>query len=743
MPRVSAMAASCPKSSPEPQDSRFSSFWRPSAEPALKVACASAILTPAALWFGGGSGGGSGGGGGGGGDGGAQQPLFELAARDEDEDEDDEGDDEDEEDDDEEAEEEEDVSEQASTAADGDEEAEEDEDDYSAVDTSAGFFCDTIVAEGLPKGVGVPTEDELFAGLKCQPGFVCTRPELSEDLRTLLQSGLFDNVDARVVPGKKGKCKLMFVFKEKIWPQMSSFAVDGASLIPPEQVAKVMATHEPGPTSVKTLAAIKSVVEGWYQDRGYVFGYISHFDGMDTGKIIAHVTEGKVNRVAVVYMDDEGNPKKGGGETDPEVVLRELPFKAGQLYNTEDGRKALRDIFALQLFDNVQVFPRQNPKDESKIDVDIMVKERPMRTAEIECEWAIAPDDAGRPGLVSLVPGGQMLFEHRNLQKKGRQLSASVTAQNFLQPAEDLGFRLEYKQPYLWGPNDPHRAALAVSAFNSRKLSGVFTPGPGGEEVPPVWVDRGGAKIALQESYSRNSKGSLGIVLERVTTRDESGALTIQGSKQTSFGGMAVDGPPTTMSDTGVDRLAFLQGNLARDATYFLNGTPIGARDLFQVEQGLGLGSGSPLFNRHVASLTRFIKLRDPPAGSSSPPPVLVTHARYGATIGDMASYDAFTLGGPYSVRGFNVGELAACRRFLEAAVELRVPVFGRQVYAFFEHGTDLGSSAEVRGNPTEYYRRAGSGTSKGVGIKLGAVRAEYATDGKAGAIFMRFGERF
>lgn len=53
------------------------------------------------------------------------------------------------------------ASEQASTAADGDEEADEDEDDYSAVDTSAGFFCDTIVAEGLPKGVGVPTEVRL------------------------------------------------------------------------------------------------------------------------------------------------------------------------------------------------------------------------------------------------------------------------------------------------------------------------------------------------------------------------------------------------------------------------------------------------------------------------------------------------------------------------------------------------------------------------------------------------------
>ena len=27
----------------------------------------------------------------------------------------------------------------------------------------------------------------------------------------------------------------------------------------------------------------------------------------------------------------------------------------GQLYNTDDGRKALRDIFALNLFENVQV----------------------------------------------------------------------------------------------------------------------------------------------------------------------------------------------------------------------------------------------------------------------------------------------------------------------------------------------------------------------------------------------------
>ena len=44
-----------------------------------------------------------------------------------------------------------------------------------------------------------------------------------------------------------------------------------------------------------------------------------------------------------------------------------MGLQPGQLYNAEDGRKALRDVFALGLFDNVQIFPRPNQKDESKV----------------------------------------------------------------------------------------------------------------------------------------------------------------------------------------------------------------------------------------------------------------------------------------------------------------------------------------------------------------------------------------
>lgn len=64
-----------------------------------------------------------------------------------------------------------------------------------------------------------------------------------------------------------------------------------------------------------------------YQKRGFVFGYISHYEGMETGDIVARVVEGRVNKVNVVHVDDEGNPRKTQGEVSPAIILRELPFR--------------------------------------------------------------------------------------------------------------------------------------------------------------------------------------------------------------------------------------------------------------------------------------------------------------------------------------------------------------------------------------------------------------------------------
>ncbi len=111
----------------------------------------------------------------------------------------------------------------------------------------------------------------------------------------------------------------------------------------------------------------------------------------------------------------------------------------------------------------------------------------------------------------------------------------------------------------------------------------VLPAASGGEEVPPVWVDRAGAKVGITETYTRNSKGSLGLVVEEVTVQDENGQRMAKGARAMPDGSLIADGPPTTFSDSGRDHVAFLQGTLMRDTTYFLNSAPLGDRDVVQV----------------------------------------------------------------------------------------------------------------------------------------------------------------
>ncbi|CAA3025666.1 TOC75-3, chloroplastic [Olea europaea subsp. europaea] len=85
------------------------------------------------------------------------------------------------------------------------------------------------------------------------------------------------------------------------------------------------------------------------------------------------------------------------------------------------------------------------------------------------------------------------------------------------------------------------------------------------------------------------------------------------------------------------------------------------------LNQGLGVGSEFPFFNRHQLTVTQFFQLKQVEEATGKPPtPVLVLHGHYGGCVGDLPSYDAFTLGGPYSVRGYNMGELGAARNLLE-----------------------------------------------------------------------------
>ncbi|XP_072983848.1 protein TOC75-3, chloroplastic [Typha latifolia] len=631
------------------------------------------------------------------------------------------------------------------------------------------------------------TEDSFFEMVSLRPGGVYTKAQLQKELETLASCGMFEKVDIEGKTKPDGSLALTVSFTESTWQSADAFRCINVGLMPqtkqmemdsdmtdrekmeyfrsqerdyrrriersrpcllpvPVQREVLQMLREQGKVSARLLQRIRDRVQKWYNDEGYACAQVVNFGNLNTREVVCEVVEGDITQLVIQFQDKLGNVCEGN--TQLPVIRRELPkqLRPGHVFNIEAGKQALRNINSLALFSNIEVNPRTDEKNEGGIIVEIKLKELEQKSAEVSTEWSIVPGRQGRPTLASIQPGGTVSFEHRNIKGLNRSVVGSVTSSNLLNPQDDLSFKLEYVHPYLDGVYNPRNRTFRTSCFNSRKLSPVFTGGPGADEVPPIWIDRVGLKANITESFTRQSKFTYGIVMEEITTRDETSSICTHGSRALPSGGLSSDGPPTTLSGTGVDRMAFAQANITRDNTKFINGVVVGERDVFQVDQGLGIGVKFPFFNRHQLTLTRFLQLKKVEEGAGKPPPpILVLHGHYGGCVGDLPSYDAFTLGGPYSVRGYNMGELGACRNILELAAELRIPVRNTHVYAFAEHGNDLGSSKDVKGNPTEFFRRSGQGSSYGVGLKLGLVRAEYAVDHNAGtgAVFFRFGERF
>ena len=114
--------------------------------------------------------------------------------------------------------------------------------------------------------------------------------------------------------------------------------------------------------------------------------------------------------------------------------------------------------------------------------------------------------------------------------------------------------------------------------------------------------------------------------------------------------------------------------------------------------------------------------------------------ARGGGKLhGDMPEFAAFALGGPYSIRGFNISEVGTGNGFMMGTAEFRTPIpfmdrlttntflNNVRLAAFVDAGTIFGDSLT-----NKLYDRPGYAITAGVGLRvfipgLGPINLDYA----------------
>jgi outer membrane protein insertion porin family len=598
--------------------------------------------------------------------------------------------------------------------------------DTPAADAEA----NVLVAEVVVSGAGTTElEDAVYGAIRTRAGQTTTRSQLQEDINRVFNTGLFSNV--RAVP-EDTPLGVRITFEVQPNPVLSAVRIEGSRVLPEGLTDELFAEQYGETLDLNRFQEGVDALNQWYRDNGYVLAQVVGAPqvGPD-GSVTLQVAEGEIEAVNIVFLnedgdatDEEGNPIQG--RTRDFIILREMELAPGDTFNREQIQADLQSIFALGIFDDVQL--TLNPgQDQRKVNVVLNVTEK--RTAVLGAE-------AGYSTASGFF--GALSFQEQNLGGNNQKLGAEIQISE-----RGVGFDIAFTDPWIAG--DPYGTSYTVNLFKQRSISLIFDGGEREVELPNgdrPRIDRLGGGITFTRPFDDRWTVSLGTQYQRVSIQDSDGDVSPEDElgNDLSFSGTGEDDLWTiqlgAVYDARNDRVFPTQGSLLRIGT----------------EQSVPVGSGSIFYNRLRANYSMYFPVDL--TGFTEGPEALAFNIQGGAVLGDLPPYEAFPLGGTNSVRGYDEGDLGSARYFVLGSLEYRFPIFNISEsipiggVLFIDAASDLGSGSEVPGDPAGIRDKPGSGFGVGVGLRartpFGSLRLDYGiSDQGDGRIHFSIGERF
>ncbi len=621
-----------------------------------------------------------------------------------------------------------------------------------------------LVAEVLVKGAEGTFQDEVYNAIQTRPGRTTTRTQLQEDINAIFATGFFSNV--RAVP-EDTPLGVRVTFEVVLNPVLQSVQIEGNRVLPQKIVTETFSDQYGKVLNLNSLQEGIKQLNKWYQDNGYVLGQVLESPAVSPdGVVTLQVAEGEVSTLKVRYLNKEGNEcirndqgrfiliepetkqpvlDKNGNPTGCRnrtrefIVTREFQTKSGDIFNRAVVEQDIQRVFGLGIFEDVRLALEPDPNDPRKVIVVPTIIEK--NTGSIFASAGIS----SASGLF-----GSVGYQQQNLGGNNQKLSAEVQVGQ-----RELLFDLSFTDPWIGG--DPFRTSYTVNLFRRRTISLIFDGGDPDIDLPngdTPRILRTGGFISFTRPLNGNPyvrpewTASLGLQYQRVSIRDRDGDLS------------PVDqlGNDLSFSGTGRDDLLSIQFGVVQDRRNDPLRPTRGSFLRLGTEQFIPIGSGSILGNRLRGSysfylptqLIRFTKgCRAPNPRPADCPQTFAFNIQGGTFLGDLPPYEAFSLGGANSVRGYDEGDLAATRSFIQGTVEYRFPIFSIFSGALFVDGAyNFGSQGLVPGNPGGIRNKPGSGYGYGVGVRvqspLGPIRVDFGINDQGDTkVNFGIGERF
>jgi outer membrane protein insertion porin family len=512
------------------------------------------------------------------------------------------------------------------------------------------FLVRAVAIAGLKSVPEITVSDQIK---KTVVGSEFNEDNIREDMKAIISTGLFKDVEARLAAHEDG-VKVTFNLVEN--DIVKSIRID-TSVLDSVTLRGYIRQKEGQVLNERLLQEdLQQLRDRVIENHGYVLEP-TDITLSKEGEMVIVLTAARVAKVVI-----EGNT-----ETRDSVIRREIATKPGEYLNMSKLENDIRRIWHLGFFDEVKplFFIGEKP-DEIIVQIEVVERKTGM--------FSFGGGYSSADGFL-----GYLEFADENLLGRGESLSMRG---EFAQ--KKVGYDLGFTEPYLFGT----RTALGLSLYNTTSTRSKLETG---EEVESDYIERRqGGDLSIGQPLGEFTKGSIKLKIEDTSIEPKAGSsLEASKSKTRSI-------TLQTNTDTTVDPYYPVSGmrlNLGLELA------------------GLYLGGDTP-FSKYTAQHSRYFKV-----GSNNQVLAFQVVGGLGTSPnGKLPIQEEFRVGGAETLRGYKYGAMRG-DRMVHMNSEYRFKLNKNLQAVFFVDGGQAWSGTGAPPEPLKWGYGAGLRINTPIGI--------------------------
>lgn len=495
---------------------------------------------------------------------------------------------------------------------------------------------DVLVKDIQFEGNRLIDSTSILKMMQMQQGDVYSRDMVQQNLKSIYQMGYFsEKIKAIPISNGDNTITLKIVVQEN--RPVTDFTIKGNDVVSTEEILNSLTMLDGKPQNISLVNDAIDKIQNLYAEKGYILARVISVSDDPDGVVNFLIDEGYIKSVKF-----EGNTK-----TKSFIVERNILTEAGKVYNETLLKQDLMRLYGTQAFRNVTRTIDQDEVEPYKYNITIHLEEQRTGTLSV---------GGGADTAVGLF--GSVGFSDNNFRGLAQRVSLNLLAgtgimlsDSSMMKRPNLQAELSFFEPNLKNTDNSFMSKIFFRNFASY-------------QVPLSIEQRYGGEVALSRQFKnfQHLTGSIGLGGEYIKVKEgdfnqisrlyaEKNIPISERAKQLT-GGIFATISPSLVYDTRETVINPRSGVLAS----------------LRFDQAVGLSDFANSHGKLMASIKRYV-----PVGKKS---ALTFSARGGGKLyGEMPEVMAYRLGGPYTVRGYQMSAVGTGQGFVVGSAEFLTPI--------------------------------------------------------------------